>query len=29
VGVVTGFVVRGRRRDDEPPPILRFRPGLE
>lgn len=30
VGVVTGFIVRGRRQDDrDPPPILRFRPGLE
>ncbi|MCB9624428.1 MAG: hypothetical protein H6723_14020 [Sandaracinus sp.] len=29
VGVITGFVVRGRRNDDTPPPLLRFRPGLE
>ncbi|MCU0675226.1 MAG: hypothetical protein MUE69_20840 [Myxococcota bacterium] len=31
VGVVTGFIVRGRLRQDDngPPPILRFQPGLE
>lgn len=30
VGVVTGFIVRGRRQDDDAlPPILRFQPGLE
>jgi hypothetical protein len=29
VGAITGFIVRGRRNDEDPPPILRFRPGLE
>lgn len=29
VAVVVGFVWRGRRNDEAPPPLLRFRPGLE